>query len=98
MAWLFHSDEKSTVDEGLVCQVLFAQKPAQQLEELGHGESDDSGEEGVPSEQVNEEEDHHVEHGQGKLVSVEEDGIEGVPVVRIEDGFVRNGHVVKFAV
>ena len=79
-------------------QVLLAQESAQQLEELGHGEGDYSGEERVASEQVYEEEDHHVEHGQGELVSVEEDGIEGVPVVRIEDGFVRNGYVVKFAV
>ena len=50
-----------------MCQVLFAQEPAQLLEELGHEEGDYAGEERVAREQVDEEEDHHVEHRQGEL-------------------------------
>ena len=48
-------------------QVLLAEEPAQLLEELGHEEGDNSGEERVAREQVDEEEDHHVEHRQGEL-------------------------------
>ena len=60
--------------------------------------SDDASEEEVLRDQVDEDEENHVEDGEGELVAVQEHGVERVAGVSVEDSLVCEGGVLKLDV
>ncbi len=60
--------------------------------------SNDASEEKVLGDQVDKDEENHVEDGEGELVAVQEHGVERVAGVSVEDSLVCEGGVLKLDV
>ena len=86
---VFISDEKSSIYQAFLGQVSLASNLPDQGHQLTHAVGDNSSRQVVLGQQVHKGEHHHVKCRERQLVSIEQEGVEGVSSVGIEDSLFR---------
>ena len=84
-----NSDKKPSINQSLGGEVPPAEGESYDGDELGDEVGDKGGDKKVGGKEVGEAEHENLEYGQRELVTIEEDRVEGMSIVRVEDCLLR---------